>query len=576
MAHFHVKKKNGRPYLYVREIARVNGKPKVVNQIYIGSPDKVAKMATGSLPQKETQLKVEEFGALWAANEMDRDIDLAAIIDEVVLQDGRDKPPSVGDFFVYCVLNRMVQARSKNRIAQWYARTAIQQIRPVDIDQLTSQRFWEKWNRVSESDLETIAGRFFAKVWEVEAPEAECLLFDTTNFYTFMASHTDSELAKRGHSKEGRHNLRQVGLGLLVGRQSRLPLHYRVFPGNQHDSKLFHSMMDDMFGVMCGLQKSKEQQLTIVIDKGMNAKTNYAAIDDHRQVHFVTTYSTYFADELAATPLGKFQDINIERNQRLDDEGRSDDRLLAFRSQGEYWGRQRAVVVTHNPITARKQSYTLDSKLLAIRHELLEMRAKVREHKRQWRNAKTVRERYLRLCERFHFDADLYDIELTQDGGQLTMSFQKDQYRVEQKKAAFGRNIIITDNMDWSTEDIVQTSLDRWQVEDRFRQSKDEEMVCGRPVRHWTDSKIRCHLFTCVVAITYLRRLELRLEEHGNKATASSAMEEMRHLHSVLSIADGRSNPRRQIEKPTKIQSDVLSALGHFVDPQGVLQPIGA
>jgi len=40
MAHFHIKKKNGRPYLYVREIARVDGRPKVVSQIYIGSPDK--------------------------------------------------------------------------------------------------------------------------------------------------------------------------------------------------------------------------------------------------------------------------------------------------------------------------------------------------------------------------------------------------------------------------------------------------------------------------------------------------------------------------------------------------------
>ncbi len=41
MAHFHIKKKKGRSYLYVREIARVDGKPKVVSQVYIGSPDKV-------------------------------------------------------------------------------------------------------------------------------------------------------------------------------------------------------------------------------------------------------------------------------------------------------------------------------------------------------------------------------------------------------------------------------------------------------------------------------------------------------------------------------------------------------
>ena len=62
MAHFHIKKKKGRPYLYVREIARVDGKPKVVSQVYIGSPAKVLSFATGQ-EQGSIYLKVEEFGA---------------------------------------------------------------------------------------------------------------------------------------------------------------------------------------------------------------------------------------------------------------------------------------------------------------------------------------------------------------------------------------------------------------------------------------------------------------------------------------------------------------------------------
>lgn len=78
MAHFHVKKKRGRPYLYVREIARVDGKPKVVSQVYVGSPERVAAMAKGEVGQ-ELKLRVEEFGALWAANLMDRDVDLARL-----------------------------------------------------------------------------------------------------------------------------------------------------------------------------------------------------------------------------------------------------------------------------------------------------------------------------------------------------------------------------------------------------------------------------------------------------------------------------------------------------------------
>lgn len=571
MAHFHVKKKKGRPYLYVREIARVQGKPKVVNQIYIGSPDRVAALVTGEGKSNVKQLRVEEFGSLWAANRMDSDVDLAGIVDDVIPRVSNETGPTVGEYFLYCVLNRMVNARSKRALPDWYSKTAIQQIRPVDIGELTSQRYWDKWDRVDEGALDKIGRQFFEKIWELENPDADCLLFDTTNYYTFMASDTKSELAQRGKNKAGRHSLRQVGLGLLVARQSRLPLYYRVYPGNTHDSRLFHDVLDEMFGVVCGLNRTKER-LTVVIDKGMNAEGNYTWIDEHKRVHFVTTYSTYFAQELALTPLEQFEPLDLERNRRLKAKGKEADCLVAFRTKGQYWGKARAVVVTHNPVTARKQNYTLDAKLETLRTELLQMRSKVRDSTPQWRKAEPIRERYLGLCERMHLPSDLYAIDLTTTEGKLSMSIRKDAYQVQRRRASFGRNIIITDNTDWTTSEIVQASLDRWQVEERFRQSNDDDLVNTIPIRHWTDSKIRCHLFTCVVAMTHLRRLELRLRAAGMKLTATGAIEELRCLHSVLTIGDGRSKPERRIETPTKTQAEVLKALGAKIDDGGVLR----
>ena len=183
--HFHIKKKKGRPYLYVREIARVAGKPKVVSQIYLGSPEKVAALASGQDGQ-DRLLRVEEFGSLWVAQQMDAGFDLAGLIDSVIPSGKNEKGPSIGEYFLYCVWNRMIDAVSKNKLSLWYGRTAVQHIQPVDIKALTSQRYWEKWDRVSCEQLQTIARRFFELLWQVETPDADCLLFDTTNYYTFM------------------------------------------------------------------------------------------------------------------------------------------------------------------------------------------------------------------------------------------------------------------------------------------------------------------------------------------------------------------------------------------------------
>lgn len=572
MAHFHIKTKKGRPYLYVREIARVGGKPKVVSQVYIGSPERVAGLVAGS-GEAAFKLRVEEFGALWLADQISRDINLVDIVDREVPRAAREEGPSVGEYFLYCSWNRMCGTTSKNKLAQWYGRTAVQQIRPVDVGELTSQRYWEKWDRVSETALKAIAQRFFKQIREIESPDADCLLFDTTNYYTFMASDTPSELARRGKNKEGRHNLRQIGLGLLVSRDSRLPLYYCAYPGNLHDSRQFEAVMDEMFGVVCGLNKTK-QKLTVVIDKGMNSEGNFAWIDEHSRIHFVTTYSTYFAQELAMTSTDIFEPADTEKNRMLVEKKKDEDRMLVYRTKGEYWGKQRAVVVTYNPVTARKQSYTLDSKLEAVRQELLAMRSKVRTKEPHWRNQEAIRERYLRLCERFYIPSDLYVIEFSQTADGLVMSFRKDVIAVERKRSMFGKNIIITDNLDWTTSEIVEAGLDRWQVENRFRLSKGDDLVAMRPIRHWTDSKIRCHLFSCVVAMTYLRRIELKLNAAGIHRSAEDVMEDMQHLHSVLLVKDGGRKADRRIEIPTKTQAEVLSAFGFSVDAGGVLRPI--
>lgn len=574
MAHFHVKHKRGRPYLYVREIARVDGKPKVINQVYIGSPEKVATMAKGELGG-EIRLKVEEFGALWAANLMDSEIDLAGIVDSVIPRGAKETGPTVGEYFIYSVLNRMVEAKSKAALPDWYESTAVQQIRPVNISELSSQRYWEKWDRVSEEELTEISRRFFSRVTELSGPGADCLLFDTTNYYTYMATKTPSDLAKRGHNKESKHHLRQVGLGLLVEREDRLPLWWRAYPGNLHDSRLFSSVLSEMFSVVAALPATK-RRLTLVMDKGMNSEANFRAVDEHPLVHFVTTHSLWGSPDLASVPLAKYSPVARDKNGQLSKEGLAGERLKAFRTTGEYWGQERTVVLTYNPATARKQGYVLEEKLSEVREELLSMRTKVREGAPHWRDPERIRERYLLLCEKLHISSSLYELAFEQKESGLKMEFRKNQYEVTKRASLFGKNTIITDNSDWTTEEIVQASLDRWGVEDCFRQSKDEDLVGVQPIRHFTDSKIRCHLFCCVVALTYLRMLEKKLSAVGVKRTAADVMENLNHLHSVLSLTDRGRKPVRRLEEPSKTQAEALKALGYHVDKGGVLQPLGS
>jgi len=566
MAHLHKKIKNGKPCYYVRETAWVNGKSKVVKQVYLGSANKILATTTErNTPDIEKQV-TEAFGALWLANQIEERVGLVKIIDSILPR--RTKGPSLGEYFLYAAFNRMIDATSKQALPDWYAHTAVQSIRPVDLTALDSDGYYKKWSTVTEEDLQKIAKVFFKKVASLHTPSDGCFLFDTTNYYTFMASHTESELAKRGKNKEGRNWLRQIGLALLVDRLSRFPFHYRAYQGNCHDSKVFSSLLEELTGAM---RESGKEDLTLVVDKGMNSADNFEVIDEKEDVHFITTYSPHYAEELVLASRDRFTLVDIPHNTNLKEEGHEEDSIRAWRTKGVYWGRERTVVVTYNPRSADKQRHTFEDKLQNIKLELFEMRSKVKVCAKYWKKEADVRSRYIKLCGGLHMPIDLFKLSFTKKNGNLIMQFEKDFYRIEKHIEKFGKNILITDRNDWSTEEIVNASLDRYLVEEAFRQSKDDDLVSVSPIRHWTDATIHCHIFSCIIALTFLRLLEYILAKADYKMTADNCMKIMRPLSSILNWTSKQpTKPYRTIEAPTPAQAAILHAFG-FQVVKGVL-----
>lgn len=571
MAHLHKKMKKGRPYYYLREIARVDGKPKVINQVYIGTPERILELAKGkgSMPDK---IQAQEFGALWLANLVEKEIDIAGLIDAIVPQEKEKNTPSVGEYFLYAIYNRMITACSKRAMPDWYQQTAIQHIRPIRIDDLNSQMFWQKWNSVEEHQLQKISDRFLRRIAELEPSSSDCFMFDTTNYYTFMASDTESELAQRGKNKEGRNWLRQVGLALLVSRDKRIPLYYKEYEGNRHDSKVFLQTLDELFSAM-QRSSSKSSTLTVVFDKGMNSEDNVTAIDLRPNVNFITTCSPHYSEHLLHVDPDRFEPVDTPRNRKLSKNNKDDDRLIAWRAEGEYWGKNRTVIVTYNPLTATKQRYGFEKKMLRLQDSLFEYQAKVNSHTPQWRKKSVVLKRYKERCTELHIPSDLYTMELSDMDGKLRMNFRKNHYRIGRHIDRFGKNIIVTDIKEWTTDEIVQASIDRWAVEDGFRQTKDEGHIAMRPIRHWTDSKIRCHMFTCIAALALLRIIELKLRRADLEISAKTAMYNMHRLHSCLIWLPRKRKAKRMLEEPDDMQKKILQAFGWKVSG-GVLQEI--
>ena len=75
----------------------------------------------------------------------------------------------------------------------------------------------------------------------------------------------------------------------------------------------------------------------------------------------------------------------------------------------------------------------------------------------------------------------------------------------------FGKTILFTDQLAWSSEDIVLGYRGQYKLEDGFRTMKDSEACCWWPMHHWTDQKIRVHGFFCVMALLLVSLLQRQL-----------------------------------------------------------------
>ena len=89
----------------------------------------------------------------------------------------------------------------------------------------------------------------------------------------------------------------------------------------------------------------------------------------------------------------------------------------------------------------------------------------------------------------------------------------------------FGKRLLMTDQHDWSTEEIILAYQGQSQVEAAFRQRKDVDHLPVRPQYHWTDQQVRVHTFLCLLAYRLCRLIERECRTIGSLGSLSHVLD---------------------------------------------------
>jgi transposase len=563
MASLVAKKKGNKLYYYVVESARVNGKPRIVHQAYLGTAEKLAEMVRDRSAPVPLAATTREFGlpaALWAAAQQTGVWDL--------LQSLWPTPrsgPSPAHYLLLAAIHRICQPGPKTEVPDWYRSSILSTLWEFPAERFTSQAFWDAFEQIlpegpealspADDPLEQAQLRLLGVWKQKQLVSRRLLAYDTTNFYTYIASSNPrNQLAQRGHNKQGRHNLRQVGLSYVLDGEHGLSLCHHVYPGNVADVEEFSTALTRITRMLDQNQIARET-VTLVLDKGSAALANPVALEEAG------------VGWISALP---WNQAPAELRSRAVEElplcSSAQPGVRAAAEKTLVHGREYLCVVKYSASFAGEQLHSLTTSLSRVLQSLRRLAMELNKPKARWKQEQI--ERKIRRWLSAPFLAELVRYQLEEQDGGWRLQFDFNSAALPQLLSQrLGRTVLLSNRMDWSAEQIVAGYGGQQSIERVFRGLKDGKWLGWDPMYHWTDRKIRIHAFYCMLGISLLQYVHQQAKAGWADLSVEQLLEEPDQIKQFVLLypPQGEKGPPRTayvLSQQTLAQQALVKTLG--------------
>jgi hypothetical protein len=300
---------------------------------------------------------------------------------------------------------------------------------------------------------------------------ATLVLYDLTS--TWLTGRC-CELAARGHSRDGKRDDPQIVFGLVCTAEG-CPIAVEVFKGNTADPATVAAQvtkLKDRFGIA---------HLAWVGDRGMLTSARIEQVLKPEGMDWVSSLRAPQIAQLAEEH-GPFQPSLFDERNLLE--------LTSQRFPGE------RLVVCRNPALAEERARKRLELLAATEADLAKIAAATQRARSPLRSQDAIALRVGRVVGRFHM-AKHFELSITD----TSLIFQRKTEAIEAEAALDGLYVIRTSlpaaQLDANATVAAYKSLAH--VERAFRTIKTVDLNV-RPVFHYNESRVRAHVFLCMLA----------------------------------------------------------------------------
>jgi transposase len=494
---------------------------------------------------------VGDVGALiWVAEQLD----LVAHIDRACGRLGAKGGPSVGELALGVAIQRACSPGPKRDLGD-FLDACVPRLSCLPGSAFSGQAFHRVAQQVTEHDLEQAQVAISKAAVARFELSTDVLAFDTTNFDTHIDTMTPGELARRGHAKSKRSDLRVVGLGLLVSETGHVPLLYLAYSGNGSDQAVLGACLDGLRQLHEALDDGEARlrpaQRTLVRDGGFWSPQLELELDAAGYYSLISLPLGHKAAEEALQMAarrgamkrlsGKLSHVRAARIRTA--VGELDRTLVVVESEELLEGQKRGIAnaLRKAKVELRKlERLTQTGRISRSSLEHRVQKALAREHLSSF-VVTTISGNDKRPTLHWHVDAAL---------------------RRQLEKTRLGRRVLCTDRHNWSTGRIVHAFRGQWNVEELFRRAKKGGVVPWGPSHQWADGSLRLHTFATVLGLMLVSLAKMAL---GTDASARQTMESLAAIRATLvRTTTGGAGRRPTVMLAPALSSEQRRAVGVF------------
>lgn len=339
---------------------------------------------------------------------------------------------------------------------------------------------------------DAIEGAYFEQNRDLFSQPLDLVLFDTTSIYYWGNQDVPSQetdLLQYGFSKDGKGNLKQLIVGVLMT-SSGVPIAHEVFPGNTADVTSFGRIIKII------KEKYKLEKVVLVADRGMVSEENLLILEEMKLGYIVGVRMRSLPHDLQTALMTGLDPKDMEKvNDHL---FTREYHVANFSPKNiKDWFLDRIIKGKRkNPLPTMDiptiEKHVRNRRFFVFLNPLVE---KATKDKREF--FKTIIERKIRTTNTKDW--------IVKNGYKKYLSFEDginptlDEDKLAGEELFDGKWVLVTNVKEVTPVEAGSYYQTLQKIERGFRDLKN--LITIQPIFHYTEKRIRAHIFVCFLAL---------------------------------------------------------------------------